>query len=64
MSKQFNKELDYRLIDFVESKPLLWDCTSNIYKRSDLKNAAWDDIAKQLGPNFTGTNSYQLFTVY
>lgn len=49
----FSKEIDYRLVDLVETKPILWDCTSEIYKRSDLKIAVWDEIAKQLGSNFT-----------
>lgn len=50
----FSKEIDYCLIDLVESKPVLWDCTNEIYRRTDLKFAAWDEITKQLGSNFTG----------
>ncbi|XP_071652235.1 transcription factor Adf-1-like [Temnothorax longispinosus] len=50
----FSKETDYRLIDLVELKPLLWDCTSHLYRRTDLKIAAWDEIAEQLGSDFTG----------
>ncbi|XP_071639677.1 uncharacterized protein [Temnothorax longispinosus] len=50
----FSKETDYRLIDLVELKPLLWDCTSHLYRQTDLKIAAWDEIAEQLGSDFTG----------
>ncbi|KAM0732506.1 hypothetical protein ACS0PU_000667 [Formica fusca] len=50
----FSKAMDYRLINLVECKPLLWDCTSEIYRRTDLKTAAWDEIAKQLDSHLTG----------
>ncbi|XP_077279211.1 uncharacterized protein LOC143906811 [Temnothorax americanus] len=49
----FTNELDFHLVEEVERRPILWDCTLDIYRRNDLKSNAWDQVATALGPNFT-----------
>ncbi|XP_012522684.1 uncharacterized protein LOC105828745 [Monomorium pharaonis] len=51
--KNFNNELDFYLVEEVERRPMLWDCTLDVYRRNDLKKNAWEQIATALGPNFT-----------
>lgn len=50
----FSKDIEFLLIDLVECRPILWDCTSDLYKRGDLKDAVWEEVARSLGPNFSG----------
>lgn len=50
----FSKEIEFLLIDLVECRSILWDCTSDLYKRSDLKDAVWEEVARSLGPNLSG----------
>jgi len=50
----FSKDVEFMLIELVECRPILWDCTSELYKRIDLKDAAWEEIALSLGPQFSG----------
>lgn len=50
----FTKDVEFMLVDLVECKSILWDYTFELYKRVDLKNAAWEEVARSLGPNFSG----------
>jgi len=50
----FSKDVEFMLIELVEHRPILWDCTSELYKRVDLKDAAWEEVALSLGPQFSG----------
>lgn len=40
------------LIDLVESKPVLWDKTMDIYKDRIEKRNAWRDVCLALKPDF------------
>jgi len=53
-SQFFSKEIESRLVEEVEKRPLLWDAKANIYRRADLKPLAWEEIATIIGPPFTG----------
>lgn len=50
----FSKDEEFLLIDLVECRPILWDCISELYKRTDLKDAIWEEVARSLGSNFSG----------
>ena len=51
---KFGTEDDVRLAFEVESRPILWDATADIYKRADLKPQVWAEVAEKLGAPFTG----------
>lgn len=38
----------------MSCRPILWDYTSELYKRVDLKDAVWEEVARSLGPQFSG----------
>ncbi|XP_034246599.1 uncharacterized protein LOC117648275 [Thrips palmi] len=40
---------EHELIQLVESRPFLWDCTLEGYRRSDLKIQLWDEISLAMG---------------
>lgn len=50
----FTKETEFMLIELVECRPILWDSTSELYKRIDLKDAVWEEVARSLGSQFSG----------
>jgi len=50
----FSKDVEFMSIELVERRSILWDCTSEFYKRVVLKDAAWEDIALFLEPQFSG----------
>lgn len=50
----FSKDVEFMLLNLIECRPILWDCTSELYKRADLKDAAWEEVASSLGPRFSG----------
>ncbi|XP_071579431.1 uncharacterized protein [Temnothorax nylanderi] len=51
----FSKDIEFTLINLVECRPILWDCTSELYKRVDLKEEVWEEVACSLGPRFSGS---------
>ncbi|XP_024890229.1 uncharacterized protein LOC112466398, partial [Temnothorax curvispinosus] len=51
----FSKDIEFTLINLVECRPILWDCTSELYKRVDLKEEVWEEVARSLGPRFSGS---------
>jgi len=51
---KFTVEDELRLIHEVEKRPILWDSTSDNYKRADLKPQVWAEVATNVGPAFTG----------
>ncbi|KAJ8685854.1 hypothetical protein QAD02_021647 [Eretmocerus hayati] len=42
-------DLDVQLVAHVHTYPVLWDSTSEIYRRADLKRPAWTATAQSLG---------------
>lgn len=53
--KSLSIDVEMKMIHEIESRPVLWDVTSSIYKREDLKPAAWAEVADTLGiPLITG----------
>jgi len=55
---KFTVEDELRLIHEVEKRPILWDSTSDNYKRADLKPQVWAEVATNVGPAFTGKFKY------
>ncbi|XP_077282836.1 uncharacterized protein LOC143908881 [Temnothorax americanus] len=51
----FSKDIEFTLINLVVCRPILWDCTSELYKRVDLKEEVWEEVARFLGPRFSGS---------
>lgn len=49
----FSKDIEFALIDLVECRPILSHCTSNLYKRADLKDAVWKEMARSLESNYS-----------
>lgn len=37
-----------QLIEEVRTRPVIWDCTSELYRDFTLKDKAWDEIAEVL----------------
>jgi hypothetical protein len=53
--KTWSIDVEMKMIQEIESRPVLWDVTSSFYKRADLKPAAWVEVADVLGiPLITG----------
>ncbi|KAJ1523129.1 hypothetical protein ONE63_001022 [Megalurothrips usitatus] len=48
-SKKFRKEQEISLATEVEKRPILWDCTLDVYRRADLKGDKWADVAAIVG---------------
>lgn len=51
--KLWTTESEYKLIHEVRNRPILWDVTSKDYRRIDLKEIQWEEVAKSLGLNFS-----------
>ncbi|XP_077260477.1 uncharacterized protein LOC143896448 [Temnothorax americanus] len=60
-SDLFTKEIECILIQMVRQRHLLWDTSTEEYRRTDLKRMHWDQIAEALGPKFTGESVYKRF---
>ncbi|XP_071580102.1 uncharacterized protein [Temnothorax nylanderi] len=60
-SDLFTKEIECILIQMVRQRPLLWDISTEEYRRTDLKRTHWDQIAEALGPKFTGESVQKRF---
>jgi len=50
----FPIEVEVQIAYEVERRPILWDVQNALYKRADLKPPIWEEIAKILGPAYTG----------
>ncbi|XP_071642179.1 uncharacterized protein [Temnothorax longispinosus] len=46
--KSLSIDVEMKMIQEIESRPVLWDVTSSIYKRADLKPAGWAEVADAL----------------
>ncbi|XP_071580750.1 uncharacterized protein [Temnothorax nylanderi] len=46
--KSLSTDVEMKMIQEIETRPVLWDVTSSIYKRADLKPAAWAEVADAL----------------
>ncbi len=57
----FTTDNEHTLIREVEKRPILWNPNLLEFKRSDLKPALWAEVARALGPHFTG--EYYLISV-
>ena len=44
------------MISEIERRPVLWDTTSEIYKRADLKGPAFESVAKVIS-EMTGNSN-------
>ncbi|KAK3908910.1 Transcription factor Adf-1 [Frankliniella fusca] len=42
-------EIEIRMISEIQLRPVLWDVTLDIYKRQDLKQHAWEEVASNIG---------------
>jgi len=53
-NEMFPLEVDMRIAHEVEKRLILWDIKSSLDKRSDLKPAVWEEIARVLGAANSG----------
>lgn len=46
--------LIHLLIHSVKNRPQLWDVSHPTYRRNDIKETLWKEIANLIGPHVTG----------
>ncbi|KAK3922208.1 Transcription factor Adf-1 [Frankliniella fusca] len=51
--KIWTSELEFQLIHEVRSRPILWDISLADYRRNDLKEVHWEEVANKLGHNIS-----------
>ena len=49
----WSHEKELELCRLVKERPVLYDISSQLYRRTDLKDREWEKVAKELGPTFT-----------
>ncbi|XP_065356500.1 uncharacterized protein LOC135950904 [Calliphora vicina] len=49
MDRKLNTAEIFKLIDLYRSHPILWDSTSKMFRRKDLRTEAYNDIAFEMG---------------
>ena len=52
--QSFTVEQEFLLIDAVKSRPYLWDVSHPMYRRTDVKDTLWQEVADVVGPHVTG----------
>ncbi|KYM97852.1 hypothetical protein ALC62_11456 [Cyphomyrmex costatus] len=51
----FTIDQEFLLIDAVKNRPQLWDVSHPTYRRNDIKEVLWQEVADLVGiPNITG----------
>ncbi|XP_014672138.1 PREDICTED: uncharacterized protein LOC106812710 [Priapulus caudatus] len=43
-------EQEESMLEFLQAKPIIWDCKLNGYRRTDLKNKLWEDQGASMEP--------------
>lgn len=50
----FTMEQEFLLIHAVKNRPQLWDVSHPMYRRNDIKETLWQEVANFIGPHVTG----------
>ncbi|KYM93414.1 hypothetical protein ALC62_15992 [Cyphomyrmex costatus] len=51
----FTIDQEFLLIDAVKNRPQLWDVSHPMYRRNDIKEVLWQEVADLVGiPNIIG----------
>lgn len=54
----FSTDQEFILIYAVKNRPQLWDVSHPTYRRNDIKETLWEEVANLISPDVTG--KYQI----
>lgn len=59
-----SEDAEIILIHLVRARPILWDATMDEYRRTDLKEIYWKEIAQRTEVHFTSKKYFGHITIF